>query len=184
MAKRTCSVEGCERSVYGHGWCHMHYQRWKANGDPLVRRVLRGEPTHVRFEQYVQRTDGCWLWAGGRTERGYGRFKVDGKTIRASRWAYEHFIGPIPDGLCVLHRCDNPPCVNPAHLFVGTDADNVRDCLAKGRHRHGGTGSRLTVEQRAEIRRRYTGAYGQQAALAREFGVHPTTICHLVKRAQ
>lgn len=77
--------------------------------------------------------DACWVWTGGKHSQGYGRFNAGGIRWLAHRFSYTHFIGPIPDGLDVLHRCDNRPCVRPSHFFVGTQADNVRDAIAKGR---------------------------------------------------
>lgn len=83
--------------------------------------------------------DACWPWSAGRDADGYGKFAIGlgGKKqqhIRAHRFAYEQFIGPIPDGMVVCHRCDNPPCVRPDHLFLGTPLDNNNDKVSKGRH--------------------------------------------------
>ncbi len=80
---------------------------------------------------------GCWLWLRARIPEGYGHIAVDGKNLGAHRVSYETFVGPIPDGLWVLHRCDTPPCINPRHLFLGTHKQNVADSAAKGRHHHG-----------------------------------------------
>jgi hypothetical protein len=77
---------------------------------------------------------GCHLWIGGVGPKGYGRFTFDGKRVLAHRAAYTLKCGPIPAGLHVLHRCDVPMCVNVDHLFLGTQADNMRDMCAKGRH--------------------------------------------------
>lgn len=84
---------------------------------------------------------GCWEWQAGRNEHGYGLFATrrSGRS-RAHRVAYERFVGPIPEGLHVLHTCDNPPCVNPAHLFLGTVKDNSKDMMRKGRNRNQNTG--------------------------------------------
>lgn len=77
---------------------------------------------------------GCWLWLGERFQSGYGRLRERGRYIRAHRWAYERFIGPIPPGLQVNHTCDTPPCVCPDHLYVGTQHENMADSVARRRH--------------------------------------------------
>jgi hypothetical protein len=77
----------------------------------------------------IGESDECWPWLGSRTVNGYGRLG----NRYAHRLVYEQEVGPIPDGLNVLHSCDNPPCVNPRHLRVGTQADNARDALERGR---------------------------------------------------
>jgi len=80
----------------------------------------------------------CWLWTGRKLPPfGYGQITSNGKTLLVHRVAHEQLIGPIPQGLNVLHRCDRAACWNPAHLFTGTHADNVADMVAKGRHYHG-----------------------------------------------
>lgn len=82
---------------------------------------------------------GCWLWSGSCNEEGYGRFKIGLKSdnslkiIKAHRFSYETFVGPIPEGMKILHKCDNPPCVNWEHLFLGTNQDNSRDMFLKRR---------------------------------------------------
>lgn len=88
-----------------------------------------------QFWSKVNRTEGCWLWAGSkRSEMGYGSFVVRGRSFAAHRVSWELTHGPIPPGLKVLHKCDVPACVNPDHLFLGTDKDNHQDKAAKGRH--------------------------------------------------
>lgn len=107
----------------------------------------------------VQKTPGCWIWTRGRTGAGYGELMISGRMWTAHRlsWTLEH--GPIPDGLHVLHHCDNPPCVRPGHLYLGTPADNSRDKVARGRASGGSMPGeshprhRLTEEDIREIRR-------------------------------
>ena len=88
-----------------------------------------------RFFEKVERdaTTDCWNWTGTIDRGGYGKLKVDGKMERAHRFSFHTFNGAIPSGNVVLHKCDNPRCVNPSHLSVGTHADNVTDMFAKGR---------------------------------------------------
>ena len=90
------------------------------------------------LERRSQRTpDGCLVWTGACTKAGYGEINRKGKVRHVHRLAWELNRGPIPSGLLVLHRCDNPPCWNPDHLFLGTHQDNTDDKVAKGRLRHG-----------------------------------------------
>ena len=142
-----------------------------------------------RFEAKVSRGAGCWEWAAFRQHQGYGQFHTgregDRKMSYAHRVAYEIYVGPIPKGLLVLHRCDNPPCVRPEHLFVGTTMDNIRDRDAKGRQ-NGPKGethhsAKLTAKDVREIRRR-SHAFGEGIELAMEFGVSNCTISKIVLR--
>jgi HNH endonuclease len=135
-------------------------------------------PAPERFaRKYSVDERGCWIWTAGFFNDGYGCFAIGaGKNVRASRWAYEHFREEIPDGLWVLHRCDTPACVNPEHLFLGTPCDNQWDCVLKGRHPRG----KLTPELHEEIREKYTGAWGQQTALAREYGITQPMVHYIV----
>jgi hypothetical protein len=88
-----------------------------------------------RFERkYIPVTEsGCWIWLGGLQGKGYGQFTLKNKRVKAHRFSFEQFVGEIPDGMLVCHHCDVMCCVNPAHLFVGTNSDNMSDCANKGR---------------------------------------------------
>lgn len=132
----------------------------------------------------VRRGEGCWLWTGARTPKGYGSCTVNGRRMTPHRLAYQAAFGPVPPGSHILHRCDNPACVRPDHLFRGTNADNIADKVAKGRQLHGEQIAchKLTVAQVREIRRRYAeGAIGYRR-LAREFGVSKGAILCVVRR--
>jgi len=91
--------------------------------------------TKLRFESKINKTPkgGCWIWTSGKNEKGYGMIQVGGKQIRAHRLSYELYVGDIPPGMLVCHSCDEPSCCNPKHLWLGTNADNQRDKMDKGR---------------------------------------------------
>lgn len=168
MATLTCSVEGCERPHEARGWCKGHYHRWQRHGDPGAEAI--GQMTLGRtFWNQLDRSGDCWIWTRANIQ-GYGVLVVDRKRYRAHRYAYELTYGAIPDGLHVCHHCDNPPCCNPAHLFVGTRADNMADMVRKGRQ------SRPWAKLRPEDIPLIRSDDRTSAAIARDFGVSPSAI--------
>ena len=100
----------------------------------MIKSVDFSEETKSRFWRKIQKTTGCWLWTAAKNKKGYGIFGLGKQTDKAHRIAWRLIVGPIPAGLFVLHKCDVPNCVNPAHLFLGTNLDNVKDMIAKGRN--------------------------------------------------
>ena len=139
---------------------------------------------------------GCWLWTKSRISVGYGDFRQDGKHWLAHRAAYEAFIGPIPDGLHVLHKCDVRLCCNPEHLFVGTNRDNIADSMAKGRRRgitrvrpsgliynwtkKPGPPLKLSKDEMTAVTREYDSGRVSTRALAAKYCVSQGTICRVL----
>ena len=127
----------------------------------------------------------CWEWTANRCRGAYGHFSVNGQTVKAHRWIYEAVVGPIPEGLQIRHHCDNPDCVNPAHLEPGTAADNTADKMERGRmpNRQGEKHplARLTADDVREIRR--LSAMGHSAPqIAKVFPITRGQIGKIVRR--
>jgi len=135
---RKCSVLGCDKPHHSKGYCRKHYQRVSKYGSPEGGPTTHAPP-ETRFWRGVIKggPDDCWIFTRGPKSWRYGRFAIseNGETIQVSahRYSYEIHKGAIPDGLVVMHSCDTPRCVNPAHLSVGTHKDNTADMIAKGR---------------------------------------------------
>lgn len=189
---RTCTFPGCDRLYCSRGVCDAHYQQLLRGIElkPLAYKALSLEQ---RFWQKVRKGDGCWEWTANRDEKGYGRFRYPGaRAGRAHRFSYIHHFGPIAGGLQVCHRCDNPPCVRPDHLFLGTNSDNQKDSVQKGRNRGPrGTGHPLSVLSPDDIKRIRSevilrkGVYQRPSVAKRfaaEFGVSLTLIYAIANR--
>lgn len=144
-------------------------------------------PPEVRFWEKVNKTPDCWTWTAALDRRGYGKIYLGNpKEVLAHRFSWELHNGQIPKGMVVCHKCDNPSCVNPAHLFVGTMKDNTQDMLAKGRHSHGKAHGdlcraaenrphKLTPDEVLGIKRELKKGE-KQRAIARMFGVCQRTV--------
>ncbi len=143
-----------------------------------------------RFWEKVQKANNCWEWTGNKNHKGYGLFWGGDKWYPAHRYSYLLKHREIPDGLLVLHKCDNPGCVNPKHLFLGTPKENMEDMFKKKRdwhhtcperqargEKHGG--AKLTQESVAQIRQLYKDKMPTMA-IAKQYGVHQTTINRIV----
>ena len=146
-------------------------------------------PLVERFWSKVRKTDECWVWTASKDREGYGEIARPGKSagmLGAHRVSWEIHFGPVPEDMDVLHTCDNPPCVRPDHLYLGTHADNMRDMALRGRARAGPQAgednpmSKLTWEMVGGIRERYaTGAFTQKE-LGIEFLVSRQAIGRIV----
>ena len=138
------------------------------------------------FWKHVSISDdnSCWEWKAGLVGMGYGKWRFKGKDIRAHRHAYQLAKGDIPEGMFVCHKCDNPRCCNPSHLFLGTPKENTADMLAKNRvGRMFGTcnpQAKLTDADVLQIRNRVANGE-KQSELASEFGISRSTMCHIIQ---
>lgn len=136
------------------------------------------------FWSKVRKTESCWNWTAGKDKDGYGISYV-GFSIRAHRQSYQMHFGAIHDGLFVCHRCDNPSCVNPAHLFLGTNTDNIMDASAKGRMRFGSRHGRSKLSDADVLSMRTMKAQGFSLdKLAIRFGMAKSQVSRIVKREQ
>jgi hypothetical protein len=146
------------------------------------------EKTLRRFWKNVSKSDPCWNWTGNKYKDGYGQFSIGYKKYRAHRLSYELHIGDVPEGIYVLHTCDNRVCINPLHLFLGTASDNSRDAFKKGRLippvSNGQLNGRakLTRADVDRIRALYATGIYTQVGLALTYGVSKSTISHIILR--
>lgn len=150
------------------GWVCSDYfaKAIAAASDPEVAR---------RFLSKVELSGECWVWVAGRFQSGYGAFYTGGKTRRAHRVSYELFTGSLPSAALITHHCDNPPCVNPEHLWAGTPQTNMDDKVARRRQAHVRGNRKLNEEQASEIRAALLGGE-RQSVLAAKYLVSQATI--------
>lgn len=157
------------------------------------------KPLIPRFWSHVDKSQGeCWIWTKAKSKRGYGVIQIKYKSVRCHRFSWEIHNGPIPEGLLVCHKCDNPACVRPDHLFLGTHKDNMRDMSAKGRAASGDRNfmrkcpelvlrgeshplSPFTDEDVIAIRKLYLSGAASQVAIANLYGVTHRAIGRIVK---
>lgn len=171
-----CGFVGCGRPVKSSGLCDTHSKQAR---DGVALRPIRAWNTSDVFWSKVQMGDGCWMWTGKQIGNGYG----DGRRGSAHRQSWVMANGPIPRGMCVLHRCDVPLCVRPDHLFLGTRGDNNRDCKQKGRNARGEKNGQALLTESDVIDIRSLAAMGaKRSSLAAAFDVTKSTIGMVVTR--
>jgi len=136
------------------------------------------------FWSKVDKSSGCWLWTAGKLGKGYGQFLGNSGVISAHRFSYELHYGKIPKGMYICHHCDNPLCVKPDHLFLGTPRDNVMDCIKKGRfnspYGESHWWAKLSNEQVTEIKERAKNGGIALRRMAPEYGVSDQCIYEIV----
>ena len=133
-----------------------------------------------RFWGKVDKSGECWEWIAHKSHNGYGIFWFDGKNVRAHRFVLSLYDVDIPDGMCALHHCDNPSCVNPDHLYVGSPQQNIRDMVKRGRQNKG-EGHNLTSFTEDDVRK-IRKTEGPHQEVAEMFGVTDATICKIKLR--
>jgi hypothetical protein len=187
MCRCSCGTERLVRSVYLRK--NLSKSCGCLVGETSKKRHVENrtpENFQKRFWQKVSKSDECWTWIGSKDCDGYGVMSqhVNGiaKQRKAHIISYELHFGEIPTGICVLHKCDNPSCVNPEHLFLGTQADNQHDRKNKGRQAKGEANGRakLTEQDVRDIRYLYKTVDISQTGLANKYGVSQYSISQVV----
>jgi len=178
QSTRICTTPGCDREWIAREMCLMHYKRWRTRTPESDRE----RPTlEERFNSFfvVKGADECWEWTG-KLANGYGHFRLGGHMVTASVHSLEIATGSKANGLFACHTCDNPPCVNPAHLYWGTKKDNSRDSRERNRVPRGSakTGAILDESSVLVIRERYSRG-DSVVDMATEYGVNKGTISHV-----
>ncbi len=189
MTWRPCRIDGCPNSSeLRDPLCAAHYANKRLRGDPLAlgqnaitRRAI--DALFARVHTPAAREAGeCWHWPGTSfSPHGYGNCNRNGQKI-ASRATWVETYGPIPEGMWVLHKCDNPPCVRPSHLYLGTPARNTRDMVERGRQvTHVNEANARTVVATEDVQRiRERVASGEmQKLVAEDYGIHPAHVSRL-----
>lgn len=180
---RVCKEDDCYKPLKAKGWCSMHYYRFTVHGDPSVTLKVYGldrsnvDAVKAYLDARSVDVGGCRVWNTDNTSNRYGWVSSGNINQSAHSLSYEINVGSIPDGMNVLHRCDNGLCIRPEHLFLGSHAENMADKVAKGRQVKGDrvNTSKLNEEAVIEIRRRLSDGDGHRD-IALEYNVDESTI--------
>lgn len=180
-----CTVDGCEKNRFGYGFCSKHYRRYIKYGNPLYTKRIIGDDKS-RFFEKVKKTDNCWEWIPPKNQDGYGNFRVNKKNYRAHRYSYLLHYGVFDLSLKVCHRCDNPGCVNPSHLFLGTVQDNSTDMVMKNRQAVGENASRVTLteEKVRDIVNKFNAGVMDVNVASKKYNITTSHVYRLVKKQQ
>lgn len=186
--RKPCSVDGCDRLSIARGLCQPHWSRSQQGrplGGPVRERILT-EDLGARLRHYVapETPNGCWEWTGARNKN-YGMVSIPGSKLRGAHivaWEVAHGTS-LPEGMVIRHTCDNPPCVNPDHLLLGTPADNIHDAVTRDRNAYGSRHgiAKLTEELVREIRSLHEAGVSQRE-IGNRFGVTQANVNLVVTR--
>lgn len=192
MEDSTCSVAECERPAKTRKLCRAHYQRLIKHGSPeggARNRAPRRSSNDARLRftgwtEVVRRPElgPCWEWLGPVNPDGYGKLaNSDGQIVGAHRLAYTEWVGPLDADTYACHKCDNPPCINPAHLFPGSNAENLRDMKAKRRIANGTrNGSAILTDAQVQEIRALAGLK-LHSEIAAQFGCSKSHVSHIIR---
>jgi len=184
--RSLCTIDGCEKMARAHRLCDMHETRVRRHGTPTVTVNAPRDATldeRLRWTGWTVTEAGCWEWKGSRRNGGYGEVATGNGAAVASRAAYEAWVAPVPEGKDICHTCDNPPCINPKHLFPGTRRENMQDATRKGRLPNGEAShhAKLTAREIADIRKAYTNGDLTQREVAKMFGTSQANVSLIVR---
>ena len=132
---KTCTIDGCDIKHYGKGYCMKHFGRFRDHGENKSSWYDFSETERFYQKTKLNQNTGCLEWTGGLNTWGYGQASINKTTKLAHRHSYEISVGEIPKGMLCCHHCDNPKCIEPSHLFIGTNADNAKDKVLKNRQK-------------------------------------------------
>jgi hypothetical protein len=189
---KVCTVENCSNKVVSKGLCDKHRIRLKRHGNLHFTKKYYFETLEEAFFEIMgnlPESDKCIIWKGRLDRKGYGTLSVKSIKMKAHRFSYQKYIGEISEGLCVCHSCDNPSCVNPKHLWLGTSQENIMDKISKGRDIDPpkllgelNYNSRFNEETIKLIRKEHKESKTSFTDLARRYGVTRCAISLIVKR--
>jgi len=182
----NCNHVGCLEVAKIKGFCVRHYKRFNATGSSESGGATHGTTTE-RFWRYVSKGESCWLWTGTKDKDGYGMLsgkKPDGKRtqLRPHRISYELHIGEIPCGVFVLHKCNNPACVNPEHLYSGTHNENMKDRIDAGHYSVGEKHPNAKITE--SIAREILASKQPAKIMAEKFGISESQIKNIRRGEQ
>lgn len=172
---KVCSVDDCNNKIIAKGYCPKHYTRLTRYGDPLFPGLIGGgRPKKINFKV----VNGCFVLTSHKlNDGGYSEIMIKGRTQKIHRHIYEQCFGEIPDGLVVRHKCDNRACINPEHLEIGTQWDNMQDMVNRDRQLKGSRKpmSKLDEDRVMEIKKKIRNGM-KNVDLAKEYKVDDSVI--------
>lgn len=181
---KTCSVTDCGSPVKSKGMCKLHYQRSWRTGSATVSRPRLHLPIEQKFWLYVDKNSDseCWNWTGFKDKDGYGKIRIGNTNRGAHRISWALHFGDMPEGVSVLHNCNNPSCVNPSHLRSGDHNENMIDRLNAGNYpvneRHPG------VKFSNEIVRKVRASTGTNEQISRLYGISESQVSNIRRGRQ